>query len=201
MKLLITILLLMVLAVLIVGCTKSIEPVKNEPFIIESVSSPSSSISVKLTVEAFTEILKLGGETDLIVTISSLDGNSYDDTTAQIELPKGITLVSGDTEWIGNLENPASFNARVKFEEVGDWTITVGAKSIISEDIWLGGNAKVCFSVSEDKITMESGECQTIGSSKAEQLAEEDIPPIDIEPIESIITPDPAIPPKQIGER
>ncbi|MBU90363.1 hypothetical protein CMO94_02375 [Candidatus Woesearchaeota archaeon] len=191
----------MVLAVLIVGCTKSIEPVKNEPFIIESVSSPSSSISVKLTVEAFTEILKLGGETDLIVTISSLDGNSYDDTTAHIELPKGITLVSGDTEWIGNLENPASFNARVKFEEVGDWTITVGAKSIISEDIWLGGNAKVCFSVSEDKITMESGECQTIGSSKAEQLAEEDIPPIDIEPIESIITPDPAIPPKQIGER
>jgi len=156
MKLLITILFL---TIFVTGCIASIEPKDREIIEEELETAPSSPISVKLSVKALTETATLGSETDLIVTVSSLDGNSYDGTTAQIDLPDGITLVDGDTSWVGNLENPTIFNARVKFEEIGNWTVTANAKYIITEDTRLSDSAQVCFSVSEDKITMERGEC------------------------------------------
>jgi len=158
MKLLITILFL---TVFVAGCLTSVEPKDREIIEEELEIAPSSPISVKLSVETLTETAKLKSETDLVVSVSSLDSNSYDGTTAQIDLPNGITLVEGDASWVGNLENPASFNGRVRFEEIGNWTVTASAKYIINEDTWLGDSAQVCFSVSEDKITTESGKCPT----------------------------------------
>ena len=161
MKLSITIFFILVLMVFVLGCATSVEPTESQSFKEEPPIAPSSPISVKLIVEPSTEKAKLGDETELIVSISSLDNNSYDGTTAQIDLPEGITLVSGDASWVGDLENPAGFNARIKFEEIGNWTVTASAKYIFSKNTWLGGRAQVCFYVSEDKIAMESGECPT----------------------------------------
>lgn len=165
---LIIIIFLLVLVVFVLGCTTSLR--ESEPIEEELEIVPSTPISVKLDIPAFVETLKLGSEMDLVVTVSSLDGNSYDGTTAQIDLPDGITLIGGDTSWVGDLENPADLNARVKFEEVGNWTVTASAKYIITEDTWLGDSAQVCFSVSEDVVLMESGECRTTGNNFAERV-------------------------------
>jgi len=105
MKLSIAIILLMLLVVLVAGCTTSVEPIEDELLEEKPPIAPSSPISVKLTMTAFTETLKLGSETDLIVTVSSLDGKfTYNNTIARIDLPEGISLVGGDIEQLVDLK-------------------------------------------------------------------------------------------------
>ncbi|MBI2137163.1 hypothetical protein HYU12_01445 [Candidatus Woesearchaeota archaeon] len=141
------------------------ETLTNKPFTVESTSSPSSPISVKLIMSAFSETPKLGSETDLSVEVSVHE--SYDKTlpnaTVKIDLPEGIILVSGDTEWTGDLTNEkvVTLNAKIKFGRVGNWTLKSTAQSYFTEDSWYGGTTEVCFSVSEDKISMKKGKCPT----------------------------------------
>ena len=139
---------------------------EQKPFVVEPSSEPlppPSLFSVELAVADFTEPPKLGSETDITVTVEfSIPGSyvappRFSPDTVRIDLSEGITLVSGDTEWEGDLivEIPVIFNARIRFTEVGDWTLEASVKfSTIHID-----RDQVCFSVSRDKITMKSGEC------------------------------------------
>lgn len=135
------------------------------PFTTVSLSAPSSPISVELTAAAFTEKPKLASETDLILTaaVHPTYSLSLPPTTAQIELPEGITLVSGDIEWAGDLtiESPLTLQARVRFAQVGDWAVTARVKSDFGGGDWYGGIVHICFSVSEETLSMQQGECPT----------------------------------------
>jgi len=164
-----SIMLALILIVSIAGCTTNqiptIDQSNNEPFIVESESPASSPISVNLIVSAFAEQPKLGSEADLILEVTVHE--SYDkplsNTTVNIDLPQGMMRIDGDTEWIGDLtnENPLILNARVKFTEIGNLTLKSSARWYFTEDSWLGGTAQICFSVSEDKISMKKGTCPT----------------------------------------
>ncbi len=154
-----------VAAALIVAACEPQEPELQKPFVVESSSSPSSPISVKLTTAAFTELPKLGSETDLIMEVSVHP--SYNRTlpnaTVNMDLPEGIELISGHTQWNGTLSiaDPIVLTARVKFVEDGNWSLSASAKSYFTEDSWVGNEADICYSVSEATIAQKSGKCPT----------------------------------------
>ena len=182
-----------ILALFIAGCESDDDDATTPPLIGEEdqrdlivESSPSSPISVKMTVAGFDGKPVLGSETDITVTISSLDGNSYESTNAQIETEEGIKVIGGDKEWTGTAsENPSTFIARVKIDKIGEWTLTASARHVTGPDSWLGGAARVCFTVTEESISMESGICE-VGpdSNLGERVPDDQVPPT--EPDEGI---------------
>mgnify|MGYP001603250859 CR=1 FL=1 len=162
---------IVILAMIITGCAKSDYHI-NGPVGSQSTSSPTSSpISVKLTVLPLSEPLTLESQANLIMEVSVHP--SYSNTlnaTANIILPEGIALVSGETIWNGELKagSPITLSAIVRVNKVGNYTIEASAKHYFGEpsaeyplgDSWVGDVENICFSASEDKATIISGECQ-----------------------------------------
>jgi len=73
-----------------------------------------------------------------IAELTCIVGSLWDlpNTTVEITLPEGATLISGDLTWQGDLkaDNPVSLSATIRFTETGNWAIKTVAKSIIDED-------------------------------------------------------------------
>jgi len=79
---------------------------------------------------------------------SSIDAPN---TTAQIILPEGLELVSGDCSWHGDIvaNVQESFNVIIKSVKTGNWTIEARARHPISNG-WYVGSDYLYISVSKD---------------------------------------------------
>jgi len=73
-------------------------------------------------------------------------------TSAQITLPDGFELVSGDLSWQGDIapDGQESFNFSIRTVETGNWTIEADAGYFITEDSWYGSVDYIYISVSEE---------------------------------------------------
>jgi len=192
MKQLILGMMFVALVVFVAGCTTSIEPLKNEPFNVGLTPAPSFPVSVDFIVSPFSESSKLGSETDLTFTaiLEPSYDRTYSNTTARIDLSKGIILVSGDIEWSGDLipGNPVSLNSRIKFIKEGNWSIDY--KWDFSDDSWAHGT--MCFLVSKDKISSTPG---YDGRCPTQTTLLPDTRETETEPPEGIVSPEPSEPP------
>lgn len=100
---------------------------------MEEYHESSTPISVELSIS---ELPILDKPVGLTCTVSSL----YDapNTTAEISLPNGVTLVGGKLEWQGDLKanKPKSFSTQIAFTDIGEWAIQCGASHMTN-----GGNS------------------------------------------------------------
>lgn len=130
-----------------------------EPPSTPSPSSPmpvgtsirSSSPSTPLTIHfIMAKAPKLNEPVNVTVTIKSvLDAP---DTTASLELPNSAVLVSGTLSFQGNLsENePARFEAVIKFVAEGNWAIRAVARRVVSQDEVWGDAAYIYLHVGKE---------------------------------------------------
>jgi hypothetical protein len=70
--------------------------------------------------------------------------------SANITLPEGIVLVSGDLEWEWNLQPKVSFGAVIKPVQEGNWTIEGKARCPPEGSSWFGGKDFIYLSVKEN---------------------------------------------------
>ncbi len=92
--------------------------------------SPSSPINVDLSIS---KLPILNEAVDLTCKVASV----YDapNSTAQIKLSKGATLISGSLEWNGDLRAniPVSFSSQIIFKDIGHQTIEATARHIVDD--------------------------------------------------------------------
>ncbi len=131
-----------------------------------SSAAPKSPMIVTLSVSPFT------GEkiAELTVTITSIV--NAPNTTAQIILPEGIELQSGNSNWSGDItENgTVKFSTMIKAVKMGEWIVEADARTYTSPDSWFGGKDIIYFIVCEDvkvsdippKNWYEGGQAQAI---------------------------------------
>ena len=96
-----------------------------------TLAAESTPIEVQLSISkppALNEAAEL-----TYTVISTVDAPN---SAAEITLPDGATLVSGDLTWQGELkaDKPISITAEIVFEETGNWAIRAAAKSVIDEN-------------------------------------------------------------------
>lgn len=126
----------------------------------EPVWPAESPVMVKLLAGEF-EPPKLGGEGKLTVILtSSMDVH---DVTVRVNLPRGISLVSGRLIWNGDVEAnvSTSFSLIVKACEVGRWNIAATANYYLTSGVWsrwYGDTGQLGIYISEDEISVVSGE-------------------------------------------
>jgi len=91
---------------------------------------PSSPIKVELSIS---ELPVLNEPVALTCDVTSC--NDASNSTAQIKLSDGASLISGNLEWQGNLEAniPVSFSAQIVFERTGHQTIEAIASHVIDD--------------------------------------------------------------------
>lgn len=92
--------------------------------------APSSPIKVNLSIS---KLPVLNEQVDLTCNVTSHSDAS--NSTAQIRLSKGASLISGNLEWQGDLKAniPVSFSAQIVFKETGHQTIEATATHIIDD--------------------------------------------------------------------
>ena len=92
---------------------------------------PSTPIEVNLSIS---KAPALNQTVELTCTVSSIF--DVPNTTAQIILPDGARLVSGDLTWRGDLgaDKPIFFSAKIVFKEAGNWAIEAVARHVIDEE-------------------------------------------------------------------
>ena len=114
--------------------------------------APSSPMTINLYVSPFTEPQGLGSEANLKIEIASIEDAS--NVTAKINLPEGLSLVSGNLTWNGTLQAnvSSSFDARIKATKLGNWTISATVKWYLYEDSWVGAIDRATICVFEDRI-------------------------------------------------
>lgn len=125
----------------------------------EPVWPTESPVVVTLLAEDF-EPPKLGGEGKLTVTLTS-NMDVYD-VTVQVNLPRGISLVSGRLLWNGDVKAnvSTSFSLMVKACEVGTWNIAATANYYLTSGVWsrwYGDTGQLGIYISEDEISVVSG--------------------------------------------
>lgn len=124
----------LVLATVLLGCSTPDIP-------------PSAPIEVGLSIS---NAPALNETAELTCTITAV----FDapNTTAQITLPDGFELVSGDLSWQGDIapNGQESFNFSIRTVETGNWTIEADAGYFITEDSWYGNVDYIYISVSEE---------------------------------------------------
>jgi hypothetical protein len=97
------------------------------PFILE----PSSPIKVNLSIS---KLPVLDEPVEITCNVSSID--DMPNSTAQIQLSQGASLISGILEWQGDLEAnvPISFSAQIVFTKTGHQTIEATARHVIDDN-------------------------------------------------------------------
>jgi hypothetical protein len=114
----------------------------------DMLTGPSSPLSVDLTMERAPRL----NETVVVTcTVKSL-GYDAPDTTASINLPEGVVLVSGNIDWHGDLnaDIPIEFSAVIKFTEEGKWIISAVANHVFSETRWWRDHGYVMLTVNRE---------------------------------------------------
>jgi len=111
------------------------------------LSMPSVPMEVNLSISSAPA---LNETAQLICTITSVV--DAPNTTAQITLPEGFELISGNLSWHGDIvaNGQESFNVVIKSVKTGIWTIEAGAGYPIIPYDWCGASDYLFISVSED---------------------------------------------------
>jgi hypothetical protein len=120
-------LLLIFLGVLLV-CGFTAYYYKILPSITEEVGPvPPRPLKISLSVSPFTSGTEKVAELTATIT-SDIDAPN---TTAEIVLPEGIILLSGNTSWKGDIPAKGSvkFSAKIKAEKKGEWKVEAIAKN------------------------------------------------------------------------
>jgi len=110
-------------------------------------SLPSIPMEVNLSLS---NAPALNETAELTCTITSTSDFGAPNTTAQITLPEGFELISGNLSWHGDIvaNGQESFNIVIKSVKTGIWTITASAGYPIP-DGWYGDEDHLYISVSE----------------------------------------------------
>ncbi len=127
---------------------------------------PSTPITLSLHIPSEIELettppnLKLNEIIEITCTVTSIA--NAPNTTAEIILPKGVDLISGDITWKGDLKAniPISFSAEIKLTETKNLTIEAVARHIIDEENSWGDMDVIYFNyapIVETEIEIESG--------------------------------------------
>ncbi len=102
-------------------------------------SCTSSSSPLSLEAEIYPAPL-VGSEVTLHIEMLA-KGQDLPDVTLTVELPEGVTLVSGETTWQGVLpaDNVVPFDLIIKVQEAGEWVIGTYAYSNLGNGNGFGG--------------------------------------------------------------
>ena len=157
-------------------------------------SAPSAPISVELYMPSAP---RLNEAIELTCTVSSL--TDMPDSSARIELPDGVSLISGNLTWEGDLKakHPVSFSVEISFNKADKYAIRATASHMINETDGWSDMDSIYLTIGTDKsefgwpptgpvqiIQTEKGDVEPVKSSPAE-------PPVD-----SLPEPPAAPPPK-----
>jgi hypothetical protein len=125
-------------------------PEESPPFpppVEDTATAPSSPIGVDLSIS---NAPALNATAEITCTITSV----FDapNTSAQIILPDGFKLVSGELSWQGDIapNGQESFKFTIKSVKTGNWTIEAKAGYLFGEDGWYGNIDDLYISVSEE---------------------------------------------------
>jgi hypothetical protein len=74
------------------------------------------------------------------------------DTSIALELPPGVELVAGETQWQTDLVAGVPFEQplTINFTEVGEYAIRAVATKVVNEDMIWGDDAYIYLTVRED---------------------------------------------------
>lgn len=106
-------------------------------FSLASCSSGKSPLRVQAEIYP-TPIV--GQEVTLHIEMLA-EGQDLPDVTLTVELPEGVTFVSGETTWQGVLpaDNVVPFDLIIKVQEAGEWVIDIYAYSDLGNGNGFGG--------------------------------------------------------------
>jgi hypothetical protein len=149
MKSLLAILILLVGLILVLeACGTSTETPGTA---VPAVSlSPSSPIKVELSIS---KLPILNEPVDLTCNVTAR--SDAPNSTAQIKLPKGASLINGNLEWQGDLKAdiPVSFSAQIVFKETGHQTIEATATHVIDDKNGWGDLDSIYLDIGADSST------------------------------------------------
>lgn len=138
------------------GCTETLPPKEPQEETLQIQETPAAS-PLKMDI-SLSKAPALGETAEIIATIQYIveikENMSVPKTVANIILPEGFELTSGDPTWEGYVKNePQQFSILVKAVEVGDWTIQARARSPPTDtgEGYIGGGDNIYVSVLEDK--------------------------------------------------
>lgn len=140
----------------------------NDGILVTKMPIHEPSLYLLIHLSDFTEPQGLGREANLTVFLIPLV--DMQNVSAQIILPEGLSFVSGNLTWSGDLKANLRmrFSAGIRTEKTGNWTIVIAAGTYLSDGSWFGdaevygvwwyGDAQVLgISVRENEIVRWSG--------------------------------------------
>ena len=122
-----------------------------EPNVKVETGAPSSALRLELYIS---DAPVLGKTANVTVIINPNFENKYNktyDIVANITLPRGFELVSGDTTWKGALEPQIEFSIVVRAIKTGNWTIEGFARNPPTGSYWEGAKGFIYITVMEDE--------------------------------------------------
>ena len=133
---------------------------------------PSIPIEVHLSIS---NAPALNETAEITCTITSVF--AAPNTSAQIILPDGFKLVSGELSWQGDIapNGQESFKFTIKSVKTGNWTIEAKAGYLFGEDGWYGNIDDLYISVSEE-TALVSGTPFLSGDTGMRRLDDSQIP-------------------------
>jgi hypothetical protein len=118
--------------------------------------APSTPVHVQLFMS---QPPAVGEQAEIVMEVRTVE--DAPEVTAEIELPPGVEVVSGETSWTGSLRagEAIEFSAAIVFTEPGEYGISAVALAPINPDMIYGDNAAVFLTVGEDgsSFGLESG--------------------------------------------
>ena len=156
--------------VLVTGCLEEFPKEQKEERVVPKVvkgekgEAPKTPITISLSMPTTPLLNEV---TKITATVNSI--LDAPDTTARIILPEGVTLVSGDLIWEGDLKAgiPTSFSANIKFTKVENVRIEAVANHIIDdENSW--GDIDVIYVNYSTSQEVETEQSQKVESEQVE---------------------------------
>ena len=131
-------------------------------------AAPSTPLQVTLTM---TEPPQLGELAPLTLTVQS----AFDapNTEVMFELPEGVSMVSGELSWSGDLaaNEMLVLAATLRFSEPGEYTLRGQALQPVNEDMIWSGDDYIYLTITPDEsfFGLASGENVDIGRRQGEK--------------------------------
>lgn len=110
----------------------------NDGILVTEMPIPEPPVYLLIHLSNFTEPQGLGSETNLTVFLIPLV--DLQNVSAQIILPEGLSFISGNLTWSGDLKTNlrTRFSARIRAEKTGNWTIAIGTGTYLADGPWFG---------------------------------------------------------------
>lgn len=126
-----------------------LEDTKTEEKLIPSETPASSPIKLNLSLSKAPAL----GQTTEIIAILTYIGKikeNMPEAVANINLPDGFELISGNIVWKGKLEASINFSIVIKAIKIGNWTIEGSVRSPPEGEAYFGGRDFIYITVLKD---------------------------------------------------